>query len=208
MELIDKYFPDLSGEQREKLARLKAVYEHWNNQINVISRKDMDDFYERHVLHSLAIAKVINFRPGTKILDIGTGGGFPGIPLAILFPECHFFLVDSIGKKIKVVKEVAAELGLKNVRAAHERAENIKEKFDFVVSRAVTAMPRFLPWTNNKFLKEQNNSYPNGIFYLKGGDLTEELKGIRQDMEIVDLTKFFDEAFFETKKVVYVRMVR
>lgn len=208
MELIDKYFPDLSGEQREKLARLKAVYEHWNNQINVISRKDMDDFYERHVLHSLAIAKVINFRPGTKILDIGTGGGFPGIPLAILFPECHFFLVDSIGKKIKVVKEVATELGLKNVRAAHERAENIKEKFDFVVSRAVTAMPRFLPWTNNKFLKEQNNSYPNGIFYLKGGDLTEELKGIRQDMEIVDLTKFFDEAFFETKKVVYVRMVR
>lgn len=208
MELIDKYFPDLSDEQREKLARLKAVYEHWNNQINVISRKDMDDFYERHVLHSLAIAKVINFRPGTKILDIGTGGGFPGIPLAILFPECHFFLVDSIGKKIKVVKEVAAELGLKNVRAAHERAENIKEKFDFVVSRAVTAMPRFLPWTNNKFLKEQNNSYPNGIFYLKGGDLTEELKGIRQDMEIVDLTKFFDEAFFETKKVVYVRMVR
>jgi len=208
MELIDKYFPDLSGEQREKLAQLKAVYEHWNNQINVISRKDMDDFYERHVLHSLAIAKVINFRPGTKILDIGTGGGFPGIPLAILFPECHFFLVDSIGKKIKVVKEVATELGLKNVRAAHERAENIKEKFDFVVSRAVTAMPRFLPWTNNKFLKEQNNSYPNGIFYLKGGDLTEELKGIRQDMEIVDLTKFFDEAFFETKKVVYVRMVR
>ncbi len=208
MELIDKYFPDLSDEQHEKLAQLKAVYEHWNNQINVISRKDMDDFYERHVLHSLAIAKVINFRPGTKILDIGTGGGFPGIPLAILFPECHFFLVDSIGKKIKVVKEVAAELGLKNVRAAHERAENIKEKFDFVVSRAVTAMPRFLPWTNNKFLKEQNNSYPNGIFYLKGGDLTEELKGIRQDMEIVDLTKFFDEAFFETKKVVYVRMVR
>ncbi len=208
MELIDKYFPDLSDEQREKLAQLKAVYEHWNNQINVISRKDMDDFYERHVLHSLAIAKVINFRPGTKILDIGTGGGFPGIPLAILFPECHFFLVDSIGKKIKVVKEVVAELELKNVRAAHERAENIKEKFDFVVSRAVTAMPRFLPWTNNKFLKEQNNSYPNGIFYLKGGDLTEELKGIRQDMEIVDLTKFFDEAFFETKKVVYVRMVR
>lgn len=208
MELIDKYFPDLSSEQREKLAKLKAVYEHWNNQINVISRKDMDDFYERHVLHSLAIAKVINFRPGTKILDIGTGGGFPGIPLAILFPECHFFLVDSIGKKIKVVKEVAAELGLKNVRAAHERAENIKEKFDFVVSRAVTAMPRFLPWTNNKFLKEQSNSYPNGIFYLKGGDLTEELQGIRQDMEIVDLTKFFDEAFFETKKVVYVRMVR
>lgn len=208
MELIDKYFPDLSDEQHEKLAQLKAVYEHWNNQINVISRKDMDDFYERHVLHSLAIAKVINFRPGTKILDIGTGGGFPGIPLAILFPECHFFLVDSIGKKIKVVKEVATELGLKNVRAAHERAENIKEKFDFVVSRAVTAMPRFLPWTNNKFLKEQNNSYPNGIFYLKGGDLTEELKGIRQDMEIVDLTKFFDEAFFETKKVVYVRMVR
>ncbi|GAA0875270.1 16S rRNA (guanine(527)-N(7))-methyltransferase RsmG [Wandonia haliotis] len=208
MELIDKYFPDLSDEQHEKLAQLKAVYEHWNNQINVISRKDMDDFYERHVLHSLAIAKVINFRPGTKILDIGTGGGFPGIPLAILFPECHFFLVDSIGKKIKVVKEVAAELELKNVRAAHERAENIKEKFDFVVSRAVTAMPRFLPWTNNKFLKEQNNSYPNGIFYLKGGDLTEELKGIRQDMEIVDLTKFFDEAFFETKKVVYVRMVR
>jgi len=208
MDIILKYFPNLTAMQLAQLEHLRPLYEEWNNQINVISRKDIDSFYERHVLHSLAIAKVITFQPGTKILDIGTGGGFPGIPLAVLFPEVHFHLVDSIGKKIKVVKEVANELGLTNVKATHARAEEVKDKYDFVVSRAVTAMSNFLPWTNNKFLSEQKNPYPNGILYLKGGDLTEELKDIKQDIEIIDLSKIFDEEFFETKKVVYVRMVR
>ena len=194
--------------QRAQFERLKPLYEEWNSQINVISRKDMDSFYEKHVLHSLSIAKVLSFQPGTKLLDIGTGGGFPGIPLAILFPECHFHLVDSIGKKIKVVKAVAEELGLTNVRATHARAEQVKDKYDFVISRAVTAMSNFLPWTNNRFLAEQRNAYPNGILYLKGGDLTEELKEIKQDIEIIELDKIFSEEFFETKKVVYVRMVR
>jgi 16S rRNA (guanine527-N7)-methyltransferase len=208
MDLILKYFPNLSNMQRAQFERLKPLYEEWNSQINVISRKDMDSFYEKHVLHSLSIAKVLSFQPGTKLLDIGTGGGFPGIPLAILFPECHFHLVDSIGKKIKVVKAVAEELGLTNVRATHARAEQVKDKYDFVISRAVTAMSNFLPWTNNRFLAEQRNAYPNGILYLKGGDLTEELKEIKQDIEIIELDKIFSEEFFETKKVVYVRMVR
>lgn len=194
--------------QRAQFEQLKPLYEEWNSQINVISRKDMDSFYEKHVLHSLGIAKVLSFQPGTKLLDIGTGGGFPGIPLAILFPECQFHLVDSIGKKIKVVKAVAEELGLTNVRATHARAEQVKDKYDFVISRAVTAMSNFLPWTNNKFLSEQRNAYPNGILYLKGGDLTEELKGIKQDIEIIELDNIFSEEFFDTKKVVYIRMVR
>lgn len=194
--------------QRAQFEQLKPLYEEWNSQINVISRKDMESFYEKHVLHSLGIAKVLSFQPGTKLLDIGTGGGFPGIPLAILFPECQFHLVDSIGKKIKVVKAVAEELGLTNVRATHARAEQVKDKYDFVISRAVTAMSNFLPWTNNRFLAEQRNAYPNGILYLKGGDLTEELKGIKQDIEIIELDKVFSEEFFETKKVVYIRMVR
>jgi 16S rRNA (guanine527-N7)-methyltransferase len=208
MEQLITYFPKLTGKQLAQFEQLKDLYIHWNNQINVISRKDVDHFYERHVLHSLAIAKVITFQPGTSIMDIGTGGGFPGIPLAILFPECQFHLVDSIGKKIKVVNEVAQALGLSNVRATHGRAEDIKEQVDFIVSRAVTAMPNFLPWTRNKFKKEQKNSYPNGIFYLKGGDLTEELKDIKEDIEIIEISKFFPGEFFETKKVVYVRMVR
>jgi 16S rRNA (guanine527-N7)-methyltransferase len=208
MKSITTYFPNLSKEQLSQFEQLKEEYATWNEQINVISRKDMDAFYERHVLHSLAIAKVITFQPGTSILDIGTGGGFPGIPLAILFPNVQFHLVDSIGKKIKVVKEVAEALGLKNVRATHCRAEEVKDKYDFIVSRAVTAMSNFLPWTANKFKLEQKNAYPNGIFYLKGGDLTEELKDIKQDIELTDLTQFFSEEFFETKKIVYVRMVR
>jgi 16S rRNA (guanine527-N7)-methyltransferase len=208
MEQLITYFPKLTAKQLAQFEQLKDLYIHWNNQINVISRKDVDHFYERHVLHSLAIAKVITFQPGTSIMDIGTGGGFPGIPLAILFPECQFHLVDSIGKKIKVVNEVAQALGLSNVRATHGRAEDIKEQVDFIVSRAVTAMPNFLPWTRNKFKKEQKNSYPNGIFYLKGGDLTEELKDIKEDIEIIEISKFFPGEFFETKKVVYVRMVR
>ena len=203
--LIDKYFPEISEKERDQFLRLEELYLHWNEQINVISRKDTENFYERHVLHSLAIAKVITFKPGTKILDIGTGGGFPGIPLAILFPECEFLLVDSIGKKIKVVNEVVSELGLTNVRATHERAEKIKEQIDFVVSRAVTAMPKFLNWTHGKFLTEPKNTLPNGILYLKGGDLTEEMAGIKKEIQYFPIIDFFNEPFFETKKVVYLK---
>jgi 16S rRNA (guanine527-N7)-methyltransferase len=206
VDLIFSHFPNLSDTQKEQFTKLKGLYEFWNKQINVISRKDMDSFYERHVLHSLAIAKIISFKANTSILDIGTGGGFPGIPLAILFPECNFHLVDSIGKKIKVVNEVALSLNLKNVSASHERAENIKEKFDFVVSRAVTAMPDFLPWTKNKFKKQNFNSLKNGILYLKGGDLTEEMKPVKEKFKIHPIPDFFKEDFFETKKVVYVKM--
>lgn len=205
LELVLKYFPDLSPEQKTQFERLADLYSEWNAQINVISRKDTENFYERHVLHSLAIAKVMPFADGSKILDIGTGGGFPGIPLAILFPNCNFFLVDSIGKKIKVVDEVAKALGLKNVRSAHERAENIKEEFDFIVSRAVTAMPTFINWTKGKFLKKNNNSLKNGILYLKGGDLKEEMATVKKAVQYFSLSDFYTEEFFETKKVVYVR---
>lgn len=203
--LITKYFPDLTQDQIEKFDQLGDLYQHWNEQINVISRKDTENFYERHVLHSLAIANVISFKDETKILDIGTGGGFPGIPLAILFPNCQFLLVDSIGKKIKVVKEVAEALELKNIRGTHERAENINEQFDFIVSRAVTAMPKFLNWTKGKFLKENKNDFKNGIFYLKGGDLTEEMAPVKKAIQIFDIKDTFSEEFFETKKVVYIR---
>jgi 16S rRNA (guanine527-N7)-methyltransferase len=206
MDLIKKYFPDLTPDQIDKFSKLPELYKFWNAQINVISRKDEENFMERHVLHSMGIAKVIEFSPGSKILDIGTGGGFPGIPLAIMFPECQFTLIDSIGKKIKVVNEVATSLGLSNVKGIHERAEKITGQYDFIVSRAVTAMPAFLPWTKGKFSKDQRNILPNGILYLKGGDLTEELAGIRKDYEIIPLDTFFDEEFFETKKVVYVPM--
>lgn len=206
MELIKKYFPELSKKQQKQFAALQDLYNEWNAQINVISRKDEDNFYERHVLHSLGIAKVMHFKDGSRILDIGTGGGFPGIPLAIMFPECEFVLVDSIGKKIKVVNEVAQALGLQNVIGIHERAEKINEQFDFVVSRAVTAMPAFLPWTKNKFLKKNKNSLPNGILYLKGGDLTEELSGVKQTIKEFPLSDFFSEDFFDTKKVLYVKM--
>lgn len=205
LEDVLHYFPLLNKSQIEKFSALKEIYTYWNEQINVISRKDTDNFYERHVLHSLAIAKVVQFKAGTKIMDIGTGGGFPGIPLAILFPECDFLLVDSIGKKIKVVQEVAQKLGLENVRAIHERAENINEKFDFIVSRAVTRMPDFLKWTKNKFLKENKNSLENGILYLKGGDLIEEMETVSKYYKFYELKSFFTEEFFETKKVVYVK---
>lgn len=206
MELILKYFPNLTQEQRSQFERLEELYLFWNAQINVISRKDTDDFYERHVLHSLGIAKIMEFTPGSSVMDIGTGGGFPGIPLAILFPEVQFHLVDSIGKKIKVVKEVAEALGLKNVRATHARAEEIKEQFDFIVSRAVTAMPAFLPWTKGKFGKESKNPLPNGILYLKGGDLKEEMAPVKQPYTIHKLQTIFAGEFFETKAVVYVDM--
>ena len=204
-DLILKYFPDLTEKQIEQFDQLQALYVEWNNQINVISRKDTENFYERHVLHSLGIAKVMEFKDGSKIMDIGTGGGFPGIPLAILFPNCNFLLVDSIGKKIKVVNGVAESLGLSNIKGIHERAEKIDEKFDFIVSRAVTAMPSFLKWTKGKFLKEDKNDFKNGILYLKGGDLTEEMATVKKAVQYFPLTDYFQEDFFETKKVVYVR---
>lgn len=200
-ELITEYFPDLTDEQKRQFAQLETLYADWNEKINVISRKDMDALYEKHVLHSLGIAKVITFSPGTKVLDIGTGGGFPGIPLAILFPEVHFTLVDSIGKKITVVKAVAEALGLKNVTAIHGRAEQVKEKFHFVVSRAVTQMPIFLRWLKGKFEKDQFNPKHNGVLYLKGGDLAEELAGLK--VEIFNLKNYYSNEFFDTKKVVY-----
>ena len=200
-EIILKYFPNLTEEQKSQFQQLETLYKDWNEKINVISRKDIDEFYERHVLHSLGIAKIMEFADGTKVLDIGTGGGFPGIPLAILFPNVEFTLVDSIGKKITVVNAVAESLGLKNVKAYHERAEKIKDKFHFVVSRAVTQMPVFLRWLKGKFEKEQFNPKHNGVLYLKGGDLGEELAGIK--CEIYHLKDQFEEEFFDTKKVVY-----
>lgn len=201
LDLILKYFPDITSEQKNQFAELETLYKNWNEKINVISRKDTDSLYEKHILHSLGIAKVMEFADGTKVLDIGTGGGFPGIPLAILFPDVHFTLVDSIGKKITVVKGVAESLGLKNVTAHHMRAEQLKEKFHFVVSRAVTQMPVFLTWLRGKFEKEQINPKHNGVLYLKGGDLAEELAGLK--CEIFNLKNYFEGEFFDTKKVVY-----
>ena len=202
MQIIHKYFPELTEKQIEQFTDLQHLYQHWNTQINVISRKNVDTLYTNHILHSLAIAKLIQFEKGTKILDIGTGGGFPGIPLAILFPEVDFLLVDSIGKKIKVVNEVSNAIGLTNVSVLHERAENIKETFDFVVSRAVTNMTDFKKWVKGKFNNSHNNTLNNGILYLKGGDLSEELRGVSHAKhEIADL---FEEEFFESKKVIYI----
>ena len=201
VSLILKYFPEITDEQKQQFEKLEQLYTEWNEKINVISRKDMNGLYEKHILHSLGIAKVMPFADGTKVLDIGTGGGFPGIPLAILFPEVSFTLIDSIGKKIKVVEAVSEGLGLKNVTAVHGRAEKLKEKFHFVVSRAVTQMPEFLRWLKGKFEKEQFNEKHNGVLYLKGGDLAEELAGLR--CEIFQLKNYFEEEFFDTKKVVY-----
>lgn len=203
MELILKYFPNLTEKKIQQFSQLQNLYTDWNAQINVISRKDMDNLYIKHVLHSLAIAKVIDFSDGSKILDVGTGGGFPGIPLAILFPEVDFLLVDSIGKKIKVVNEVANSIGLKNLRAQHTRAEQVVGQFDFVVSRAVTKMKVFQQWVRKRISVKQNNTLFNGILYLKGGDLTEELKGIK-NVDLYDIPNFFEEEFFETKKVVHI----
>jgi 16S rRNA (guanine527-N7)-methyltransferase len=202
MDLIRKYFPDLTPEQFQHFEKLDELYRFWNEQINVISRKDIDQLYEHHVLHSLAIARVLKFAPGTRILDVGTGGGFPGIPLAIMFPECQFMLVDSIGKKIKVVEAVAQGLGLTNVIAKQERAENLGIKFHFIVSRAVTMFSEFWKWINTSFSDEEFNTLPNGVFYLKGGDLKQEMGGFQQS-RIHQISDFFEEEFFETKSVVY-----
>tara|TARA_B000000441_G_C21677190_1_gene311075 strand:- start:279 stop:911 length:633 start_codon:yes stop_codon:yes gene_type:complete len=204
--IIEKYFPNLSSTQVDQFKSLEPLYTEWNEKINVISRKDMDSFYERHVLHSLAIAKVYSFLPGMKVLDVGTGGGFPGIPLAILFPEVHFTLIDSIGKKIKVVEGVAEALELSNVTAMQIRAEQVNDKFDFIISRAVTQMPKFLTWVRAKIKKApQKEGLKNGLLYLKGGDLTEELATI-PSYKLFELSDFFTEEFFETKKVVYIRL--
>lgn len=202
MNLILKYFPNLSEDQIHKFKQLEFLYKDWNLKINVVSRKDIDELYLRHVLHSLGIAKIIEFKESSKILDVGTGGGFPGIPLAILFPECSFHLVDSIAKKLKVVDEVVLGLGLKNVKTTHSRVEAINDTYDFIVSRAVAAMPTFVHWVKGKIAKQQNHELKNGILYLKGGDLSEELKDYRT-ITIYKLTNYFSEDFFETKKVVH-----
>jgi len=201
--IIQKYFSSLTTLQISQFEQLHDLYSFWNNQINVISRKDIDFLYEKHILHSLGIAKVIQFKPGTKILDVGTGGGFPGIPLAIMFPESDFLLVDGTGKKIKVVDEISSALKLKNVTARQQRAEEVKEKFHFVVSRAVTEFPVFYNWVKDRFLKENFNDLPNGILYLKGGDLKEEFGRFYNQAKFYDLKDYFSEEFFETKKVVY-----
>ena len=202
MEEIIKQFPNLTENQIQQFQKLEALYQDWNAKINVISRKDIDALYTKHVLHSLAIAKIQPFEPGTYILDVGTGGGFPGIPLAILFPETRFYLIDVILKKINVVKAVAEALALKNVKAEQMRAENVKGDYDFIISRAVTNMPDFVSWIKYKIKKQNKHQLQNGILYLKGGDLTEELKDFPKATEY-NIAEFFKDEFFETKKVVH-----
>jgi 16S rRNA (guanine527-N7)-methyltransferase len=202
MELILKYFTNLTNDQISKFRKLEELYQDWNLKINVVSRKDIDELYLRHVLHSLAIAKVIQFKDGSKIMDVGTGGGFPGIPLAIMFPNCSFHLVDSIAKKLKVVDEVVIGLGLTNVKTTHCRVEEVNNTYDFIVSRAVAIMPTFVHWVKGKIAKQQNNELKNGILYLKGGDLSEELQEYKT-ASLFDLSDFYTEDFFETKRVVH-----
>jgi len=202
MKLIQHYFPELTEHQIVQFEKLEELYKDWNLKINVVSRKDIDELYLRHVLHSLGIAKVIQFKPNSKILDVGTGGGFPGIPLAILYPECQFHLVDSIAKKLKVVNEVVEGLSLENVKTTHSRVEDINDQFDFIVSRAVAAMPTFVHWVKGKIAKTQKHNLKNGILYLKGGDLTEELEPYTT-ATIYKLEDYFKEDFFETKKLVH-----
>lgn len=205
MEIIHKYFKNLSEKQIEQFSKLQDLYQDWNLKINVVSRKDIDELYLRHVLHSLGIAKVMEFKPGARVMDVGTGGGFPGIPLAILFPETQFHLVDSIGKKIKVVNEVVAGLGLENVKTTHGRVEDVKDTYDFIVSRAVAQMETFVRWNKGKITKKQNHDLKNGILYLKGGDLSDELK-LYTSATVYNLADYFDEDFYETKKVVHLGM--
>lgn len=204
MDILLKYFPGLTKNQTEQFGMLMPLYKEWNEKVNVISRKDVDNLYEKHVLHSLAIARFCSFKADTSILDVGTGGGFPGIPLAVMFPHVHFLLVDSIGKKIAVVSDIAARLGLTNVECRQVRCEELKLSFDFVVSRAVTAMPVFMSWTKTLVDKEQRNSIKNGLICLKGGDVDEEIKDVKNKTKIVALRDYYEEEFFETKKILYV----
>ena len=204
--IIEKYFPRLTDKQKQQFAQLGELYANWNAQINVISRADIDNLYEKHILHSLAIAKVVDFKDFTEILDVGTGGGFPGIPLAILYPNCQFVLVDSIGKKIKVVNEIASALGLENIKAEQMRAELVEGEFDFVVSRAVTRLLPFYGWVKGKININNYNKYKNGILYLKGGDLKEELKELGKKSRVFEISEYFEEEFFETKMVVHIAM--
>lgn len=204
MQIIQKYFPHLTVSQTEQFAQLEALYNDWNAKINVISRKDIQNLYEHHVLHSLGIAKVVNFKEGTTVMDLGTGGGFPGIPLAILFPKAQFHLVDSIGKKIRVANEVATTIGLKNVRFSHARAEEVKDRYDFVVTRAVMPIVDLTKVARKNIQKEQHNAVPNGIIALKGGELNSEIAPIRGISTVWELSDFFEEEYFKTKKVVHV----
>ncbi len=206
MQLIRKYFQSLSTKQEEQLASLAGIYNYWNSRINVVSRRDIDQLYLHHILHSLAIAKLISFKSGTQILDAGTGGGFPGIPLAILFPEARFLLVDSTAKKIKVVSDAIKEVGLTNCVAHWSRVEDLDAKFDFVVSRAVTKIPQLIEWIGDKILSQSFNSFQNGMFYLKGGHFEGELKGIEYQYEISNINQFFSEDFFKTKKIIYINL--
>lgn len=207
-EKLLKYFPNLSQQQLDQYELLAKEFLSWNEKINLISRKDTENLFEHHILHSLAIAKVCKFKPQCEVMDIGTGGGFPGIPLAIMFPETKFYLVDSIGKKIKVVQALIETLGLKNVEAEQIRAENVNRQFDFIVSRAVTYLPDFMQWTKGKISKIQYHDLANGVLYLKGGDLTEELSTIKNKYKIYDIDNYFEEEFFQTKKVIHVKCVK
>ena len=206
MELINKYFPNITEEQRQRFAALDALYRDWNSKINVISRKDIDNLYEHHILHSLGIAQVIKFKPGTRVMDLGTGGGFPGIPLAIMFPEVHFHIVDSIGKKIRVCDEVRTALGLTNVTTEWTRGENLKDKYDFVVSRAVMPLTDLVKLVRKNISPKAQNAMPNGLICLKGGELEHEVLPMKAHTLITSLSDYFEEEFFETKKVVYVSL--
>ncbi len=203
MDIILKYFSNLSEDQKEKFSALQDLYTDWNSKINVISRKDIDELYTRHVLHSLSIARFINFTPESNIIDVGCGGGFPGIPLAILFPQVKFTLVDSIGKKINVVNNVISALGISNAKGINGRAENMTDRYDFIISRAVTSFPDFVDLTGKLISRKQRNAIPNGIIYLKGGDFEEEIKRFQKVIEVYDIIRYFDEPFFETKKIIY-----
>lgn len=203
MDQIFYYFPDLSRVQKEQIISLFPIYKEWNNKVNLISRKDFDNLYERHILHSLAIAKFIHFKQGTRILDVGTGGGFPGIPLAILFPQVSFHLVDSIGKKITVVEDVIKRLELTNTTCQQIRCEQLTEKYDFVVSRAVTSFPEFVSFTKDLIQQRSSNAIKNGIIYLKGGDLTEEIAAFKKKIKVVEISDYFENEFFTTKKIMY-----
>lgn len=203
MEIILKYFPNLTDLQKEQYAKLLPLYADWNDKINLVSRKDIDNLYERHILHSLAVAKVLSFKKGTKVMDIGTGGGFPGIPLAIMFPETDFHLVDSIGKKLKVVIDISENIGLSNIRVTHDRVENIDEQYDFLVNRAVANLSKLHKWVGKKLARKNLNEKPNGIISLKGGDLAEEIENFGKSVELYHIKDFFGEPFFETKKVLY-----